>query len=93
LVEISTPYGKFSAKTDDKGYYQVEFPVKGSGERPLEGKVIFSKKGYTSHIKTGVFILEGSQRMNAQLKKGNSKVIEEKKHGLKEEKQNFQNLR
>jgi hypothetical protein len=90
LVEISTPYGKFSAKTDDKGYYQVEFPVKGSGEKPLEGKVSFSKKGYTSYIKTGVFILEGSQRMNAQLKKGNSKVIEEKKHGLKEEKQYYE---
>jgi hypothetical protein len=28
--------------------------------------------------------------MNAQLKRGNSKVIEEKKHGLKEEKQYYE---
>ena len=90
LVEIFTPYGKFSSKTNDKGYYQVEFPVKNSGEKPIEGKVTFSKKGYSTYTKTGVFILEGSQRMNAQLKRGNLKVIEEKKHGLKEEKQSYE---
>ncbi len=89
-VEISTPYGKFYSKTDDKGYYEVDFPVKGSGEKPLEGKITFSKRGYSSYTKTGIFILEGSQRLNAQLKKGNSKVIEEKKHGLKEEKQGYE---
>ncbi|MEO0168765.1 MAG: SpoIID/LytB domain-containing protein [candidate division WOR-3 bacterium] len=87
-VQVNTPYGSYNAKTDNKGYYYVEFPVKGSnGEKPLEGKVIFSKNGYTTFEKTGIFILEGVQRLNAQLSPGNGRVIKKKEHGINIEKQ------